>query len=146
MSIIEEIIKILEPLARPKNLQISLEGCREECLIFGDTEKLKLVLENLMSNAVKYTPSGGKIEIRLAKDGGRAVFSVKDNGVGIPESQQKRVFEKFFRGDNVVKHQTEGTGLGLYIAKNIIEQSGGKIWFKSREDEGTTFFFSLPLE
>ena len=65
--------------------------------------------------------------------------------MGIPEEQQERIFEKFFRSDNAVRHQTEGTGLGLYIARNIIEQSGGKIWFQSVENLGTVFNFTLPV-
>jgi signal transduction histidine kinase len=104
-----------------------------------------LVLENLLDNAIKYTNPGGKIKIRIFKDKGYLIFEIKDNGVGIPEEQVDRVFEKFFRSDNIVKYQTEGTGLGLYIAKNIIEQLGGKIWFRSIENVGSVFNFSLPI-
>jgi len=73
-------------------------------------------------------------------------FSIKDTGVGIPEDQQKRVFTKFFRGTNVMRLETEGSGLGLYISKNIIEAHDGKIWFESKEGKGATFYFSLPVE
>ena len=73
-------------------------------------------------------------------------FSIKDTGVGIPKDQQERVFTKFFRGANVMRMDTEGTGLGLFITKNIIEAHGGKIWFESEENKGTTFFFTLPVK
>jgi two-component system sensor histidine kinase SenX3 len=84
------------------------------------------------------------VEIDFKTKNGLVICSIKDNGVGIPEGQQEQVFEKFFRSDNSVKYQTEGTGLGLYIAKNIIKQSGGEIWFWSKEKKGSVFNFSLP--
>jgi signal transduction histidine kinase len=115
-------------------------------LALGDAEKIRLAVENILDNAVKYTNSGGKIKIKISKEGKFLMFEVKDNGVGIPEEQIKRVFEKFFRSDNATKYQTEGTGLGLYIAKNIVEQLGGKIWFKSIENIGSVFSFSIPCE
>lgn len=113
--------------------------------VFGDSEKVRLALDNLISNAFKYTTSGGKIRVGLFKKGENIVFEVDDNGVGIPEEQLARVFEKFFRSDNAIKYQTEGTGLGLYISKNIIEQLGGRIWFQSIENVGSKFSFSLPV-
>jgi signal transduction histidine kinase len=143
-AIVDEITKTLSPLIQSKNLQVVFKKCRSKCLILGDAEKLGLAVENLISNALKYSNNKGKIEIKIKKDGKDLIFSIQDNGVGIPASQQKMVFNKFFRSDNVVKYQTEGTGLGLYIAKNIVEQSGGKIWFQSKENIGTTFSFSLP--
>ena len=106
--------------------------------------QIKIVAENLIGNAVKYTTSGGKVEIVVYSKDNFLVFEVKDNGVGIPEEQMDRVFNKFFRSDNAVKYQTEGTGLGLYIAKNIVEQSGGRIWFQSIENVGSMFAFSMP--
>jgi len=144
-AIVDEIVKTLNPLIQSKNLQVVFKKYRYKCLVSGDAEKLRLAVENLVSNAVKYSNNKGKIEIKIKKDGTNLIFSIQDNGVGIPASQQKMVFNKFFRSDNVVKYQTEGTGLGLYIAKNIVEQSGGEIWFQSKEDNGTTFNFSLPV-
>lgn len=144
-EITKEIIKLLEPLIKAKELEVVFESSEDDARVLGDREKLKLVIENLLSNAVKYTLNHGRIEIKIEQSKGFLIFSVKDNGVGIPESQHKMVFNKFFRSDNVVKYQTDGTGLGLYIAKNIVEQSGGKICFQSKEDKGTTFSFSLPI-
>jgi len=144
VRIISDIVKSLSSLIGAKDIRIIFDD-KKEFFVDGDAEKLRLAIENLLSNAVKYTFNHGKIEIKSEKIKDFLVISIKDNGVGIPESQQKMVFNKFFRSDNVVKYQTEGTGLGLYIAKNIIEQSGGKIWFQSKEDVGTIFSFSMPI-
>lgn len=113
-----------------------------------DVEKIRLVIENLLDNAVRYTPPGGRVTIslRYVEKEKEIEFSIKDTGVGIPGDQQERVFTKFFRGVNVMRMETEGTGLGLFISKNIIEAHGGKIWFESEEGEGTTFYFTLPLK
>jgi len=109
-----------------------------------DIEKITLVIKNLIENAIHYTPSGGEITVRVERQDKEVLFSVQDTGVGIPKDQQKRVFTRFFRGANVIKMETEGTGLGLFISKNIVEAHGGKIWFKSKENKGSTFFFTLP--
>ncbi len=109
-----------------------------------DVEKVKLAIQNLFENAIHYTPSGGKILISLESKDKQVQFSIKDTGIGIPEDQQHRVFSKFFRASNVLRKETEGTGLGLFIAKNIIEAHNGKIWFESKEDKGSTFYFTIP--
>ncbi len=116
-------------------------------LIQADPKILRMVIQNLLSNAIKYTPEGGKVEvsISLVKNNG-ILFKVSDTGYGIPNDQQNRIFTKLFRADNVVSEDTEGTGLGLYIAKSIVEQSGGKIWFESSENKGTIFYVTLPLK
>lgn len=110
-----------------------------------DREKIEIALANLIDNALNYTPNKGTIEIFLTADKQNVEFTIQDNGVGIPKNQQKGIFSKFFRGENVVKIETEGTGLGMFIAKNIIEAHGGKIWFESEENKGTTFHFTLPI-
>jgi len=112
--------------------------------ILVDIEKIKLVIQNLIDNAVYYTLVGGTITISLTSVGKEVEFSIKDSGVGIPLDQQSRIFSKFFRADNAVKLQTEGSGLGLFIVKNIVENHGGKIWFESEENKGSTFYFRLP--
>lgn len=109
-----------------------------------DVDKIKLVIENLIDNAIKYTKSGGNVTISLKGDIKEVEFEVKDSGVGIPADQQKRIFSRFFRGANIVRLDTTGTGLGLFIAKNIIDAHRGKIWFESKENKGTTFHFTLP--
>ena len=111
-----------------------------------DAEKIQLAIQNLLDNAIRYTPTGGKIIISLGYIEKAIEFSIKDTGVGILKNQQSRVFSKFFRGANAIRMETEGSGLGLYIAKNIIEAHGGKIWFESEEGKGTTFHFTLPMK
>jgi len=145
-EVVNAVITELSPLARAKSINIKLNYGKKLPMITGDAEKIKMVIENLLSNSIKYISQRGKIEVKIIKKGGRIILSVKDNGVGIPRSQQNRIFERFFRSDNAVKYQTDGTGLGLYIAKNIIEQSGGRIWFQSVEGLGSIFSFSLPIK
>ncbi len=86
-----------------------------------------------------------KVEILLEKRRQKIYFEIKDNGVGIPKTDQKYIFQKFFRSENILKYQTQGSGLGLFIAKSIIEESGGKMSFKSEENKGSTFWFTLPI-
>ncbi|NTU66925.1 MAG: HAMP domain-containing histidine kinase [Candidatus Moranbacteria bacterium] len=140
----EEAVKSLAPILKAKGIGLAFSSSRKSAKVLGDPEKIRMVIENLLGNASKYTINEGKIEVKVSQKDGSVVFSVKDNGVGIPKEQQKRIFEKFFRSDNIVKYQTEGTGLGLYIAKNVIEQLGGNIEFDSVEGLGTIFSFSLP--
>jgi signal transduction histidine kinase len=146
-NIIEKVIKDTSPLASAKSIEIVFNINKKKVPhINGDPEKLKTVVENLVSNSIKYITKRGKIDIKLARKDNNLIFSIRDNGVGIPEEQHDQVFEKFFRSDNVVKYQTEGTGLGLYITRNVIEQTGGKIWFQSIENVGSIFSFSLPIK
>lgn len=145
VEIIDEALIGVDAITKTRNIEVIFKDKNKIPLIFGDPEKLRMVVENLLSNSIKYTANYGKIEIKLSKKSDFVIFSIKDNGVGIPLEQHGRVFDKFFRSDNIVKYQTEGTGLGLYIAKNIIEQLGGKIWFGSIEGLGSIFNFSVPI-
>lgn len=112
-----------------------------------DKEKIKIVLENLLDNAIKYTPENEKVEFTIEhnKKKEEIKVTVRDNGVGIPKKEQNEIFSKFSRGENVKRMDTEGSGLGLFITKNIVEAHDGAIWFESEEGEGTTFYFSLPV-
>ena len=115
-------------------------------LITADPKLLRMVIQNLLSNAIKYTPDGGKIRASLSLDEKKnVILKISDTGYGIPENQQDKIFSKLFRADNVIGKDTEGTGLGLYIAKSIVEQVGGKLWFESEENQGATFYVALPL-
>lgn len=113
-------------------------------LLMLDPQKIHLAIENLLDNAIKYTPEGGRIVLSVSRKHDVVLCSIRDSGVGIPESQHDRVFSKFFRGDNVIRMQTQGTGLGLFIARSIIEKHNGTVTFDSKEGKGTTFSFTLP--
>ena len=114
--------------------------------INADPKLIRIVIQNLLSNAVKYTPEKGKVTISILEKEPNVEIEVSDTGYGIPKLQQKDIFTKLFRADNVREKDTEGTGLGLYIVKNIVEHSGGKIWFESIENKGTTFYITIPKE
>lgn len=115
-------------------------------LIKGDERRLTQVLNNLFSNAIKYSPEGGLIEIHGEVNDRYVTLSVRDSGIGIPEHQQHRIFQKFSRLDNALSRKTEGTGLGLFLSKAIIEAHGGQIWFENNANSpGTTFTFCLPV-
>ena len=131
------------------NKKLKVEFQREEIQnIMLDVEKMKIVFENILDNSIRYTGVGGKIVIILEKKEKEKEIEIhiKDNGIGIPEHEQERVFSKFFRGSNVMRVDTEGTGLGLYIVRNIIEAHGGRIWFESKEKQGTTIYINIPIK
>jgi signal transduction histidine kinase len=142
----KEIIKEFEPVAKASNCEIEFSFEENLPKIFGDRYQIRQVIENLLDNAIRYTKGKGKVKIKIKKEKNFVHFEIEDNGVGIPKEDQKFIFQKFFRASNVLKYKTQGTGLGLYISKAIIERSGGKIGFKSQEGVGSTFWFKLPIK
>lgn len=145
--VVDKIVSKFSDKIRENKLQFSFEKPKTALpKVSIDGDKLEMAIENLIDNAVKYTPSGGKIKIYFKiTDSDYLTVFVEDTGIGVPENQQHRVFDKFFRADNAVKFQTEGSGLGLYIAQNIIKSHRGKINFKSQEGKGSIFYFTLPI-
>lgn len=112
--------------------------------VLGDEMKVRLVIQNFITNAIKYTKENGQIMVLLRKDGDSIKLSIIDNGVGIPAEEKSFIFQKFFRSSNAMRFQTLGSGLGLYISKYIIDMLDGKIGFNSEENKGSNFWFTLP--
>jgi PAS domain S-box-containing protein len=144
-SLVESTVGTFQMEARQKGVRLLFQkpkGPLPKAKI--DAEKMRLVISNLIDNAIRYTPNGGEVTVSLKYDTKGIECDVQDTGIGIPQNQQGRVFERFFRGANAIRLDTEGTGLGLYITKNIVEAHRGKIWFTSEENKGSTFSFWLP--
>lgn len=145
-NMIKELITRFKAFAEASNIEITFQSQGNVPLLFVDPSHMKLVVENLIDNAVRYTRGGGRIDIKIARQDEKVYFEIKDTGVGIPQKDQKYIFQKFFRSENALKEQIKGSGLGLYIVKSIVEEEGGEINFKSEEGKGTTFFFTLPVK
>lgn len=146
-SINELLDKILEDYLVDENKDVEVHKKIEQVpKITSDPTQLEIVMDNFISNAIKYTPKGGQIEIRLKQKGKTVIFEVEDSGIGIPKNEQNKVFAKFERASNVGKVQQTGSGLGLFLTKEIITKLGGKIGFNSVEDKGSTFWFQLPIK
>ncbi len=125
------ILRNFEPKIKEKNLKLLRIYAKSNFVFAADIKMIQIIFENLIANAIKYTPSGGEIRIKMKKKGNEILIGVVDTGIGIPSDQQSKIFGKFFRADNASSYKADGTGLGLYIVKTIVEKIGGKIWFKS---------------
>ncbi len=146
-KVAEEVIKEISLMAADKSIMLGLElagSSKSSMSIKTDSLILKEIISNLVSNAIKYTPDEGKVTIIVRPRSQDIQVSVTDTGWGIPKYAQDQIFSKFFRAHNIVKRETTGTGLGLYLVKGLLDRLGGKIWFESEEGKGTTFYFSLP--
>lgn len=113
--------------------------------VFADPKLLRLIFQNLLTNAVQYTPDGGSIKLTAAKRPTDTQFSVTDTGIGIPNAEREKIFTKLYRADNARRMSTDGNGLGLYMVKSILDHAGGNIWFESEEGKGSTFYVTIPL-
>lgn len=144
-ELVDTVVKEVRVLANEKGQSISVFIDDRIPIINLDPKLIRNVYLNFLTNAIKYTPNSGIIKVNVQLNREEIISSVSDNGYGIPQKDQDKIFKKFFRADNIRKHDTDGTGLGLYLVKSVVEASNGKVWFESQEDKGTTFYFTLPL-
>ena len=146
VSLTKETIQKFEPFAKALNIELEFEFEKDLPMAFADPDQVRQVIENLVDNAIRYIQGKSEVKIRIEKRGENLHFEIKDEGMGIPKEDQKYIFQKFFRARNVLRHQTQGSGLGLFIAKSIIKRLRGKIGFESEEEKGSTFWFTLPIK
>lgn len=144
-EIADYAVKELEPQISRNQLVLKKHYDSSLPKINVDPKLMQIIFQNLISNAIKYTSAGGNIYVAIEKKGEEALVKVSDTGYGIPRYQQDQVFTKLFRADNIKEKDPEGTGLGLYIIRSIIDKIGGRIWFESVENKGTTFYATIPL-
>jgi len=147
IDLINKLLVDYLPLADQHKIKIYFESPADGLAPFKfDPMRIKIVMQNLLENALRYNVENGQIVIKVEKKPPYVEVSVTDTGIGIPKDDLPKLFTKFYRGSNILKYETEGTGLGLYITKNIVEAHGGKIWAESIENRGTTIHFTLPMD
>jgi PAS domain S-box-containing protein len=144
-EIADSVIGELQPQIKKKAQSFTKKFGKGLPVMMLDKKLIRMVIQNLLTNAVKYTREKGKISFTVEQGKKNLLITVADTGMGIPKSQQPQIFKKMFRADNVREADTEGTGLGLYIVKAIITNAGGKVWFESEENKGTTFYVTIPM-
>ncbi len=148
MNIIPLIQRLVERIQMTtERHRIALETTLPYLVVSIDPRRIEQILSNLLGNAIKYSPGGGTIEVQISENEQRelACLRIKDHGIGIPAQQQSRIFHRFTRAENAEASGIGGTGLGLYLCRELIERHGGHIWFESIEGQGSTFFVELPL-
>ncbi len=153
LDVVHNSLLELSPVAKDKHIKIDMTGIRgENPLVLIDREKIRNAFENILDNAIKYTMPGGVVTIRVTKEESDVLVSVEDTGIGISETDEKFLFNKFYRGETARKAGISGTGLGLFIARGIIEKHGGKMWFEDKRRDlhvdtaGVRFSFTIPLK
>jgi PAS domain S-box-containing protein len=142
-GLVGTLVEEIQPSLEAHTIQLECDA--EALIIEGDTPRLEQVVQNLLQNAVKYSPSGGVVRVRVYRQLDRAYLAVSDEGIGIPEAAQASLFQQFYRATNVEAQQIQGMGIGLYVVKEIVALHDGEITVESREGEGSTFTVSLPL-
>jgi signal transduction histidine kinase len=143
-SLVNELRETMEPLAREKSLRMEVEIPADLPLVEADRAKLRRVLVNLVSNAIKFTSRGGRVTVSGAREDGHVRISVSDSGVGIAPEDVKRLFDKYEQARSRATRGEKGTGLGLYITKQLVELHGGEIAVESEVGKGSTFSFAIP--
>jgi signal transduction histidine kinase len=144
-EVTQGVLGEVEALVRDKGHRLSIAGAEAVPPVLADPQLLRQVIFKLVCNAIRYTLPGGELAIRMSREGSLVRWEIQDSGIGIPREAQRRLFEKFYRADNVSTIETEGTGLGLYLVRLIVERLGGKVRCESAEGKGSTFLFTLPL-
>jgi signal transduction histidine kinase len=144
-GLISSVIQEVQQGAELKDISIQTKYADVVPPVSVDPRLIRHVYTNLLTNAIKYTPPKGTITVELTVHKNTIQSKVQDSGYGIPKKDHKRIFQKFFRAQNIQKMETDGTGLGLYLAKMIVQASGGEIWFESTEGKGSTFYFTIPI-
>ena len=144
-QLIESCVETAQLKAVPRQLALHVSLPEQLPSARGDSNTLQEVLQNLLDNALQYTPAGGKIEVSASCANGHVVITVADTGIGIPQAEQQRIFERFYRVDAARSREAGGTGLGLSIARHIMEAHGGRLWVESAVGEGSRFHFSIPV-
>lgn len=146
VRIFQEVLDGFKYLIENQRQKITFKYFKDKIIIHGNEKLLEKIVSNLLSNAVNYGKRGSLISIKIEKLGtGKILFSIADDGIGIPQEEQKNIFKKFFRASNTKNIYQKGTGLGLYIVKELTKKLGGKVWFESKENKGTTFYVSFPF-
>ena len=141
-----DVVRQLQLSADTKGVEVVLDTPKRPVIIRTDSVIAKEILTNLIGNAIKYTAHGGRVTVEVRDRREDATFAVHDTGIGIPKHAQSKIFSKFFRAPNVVRQETTGTGLGLYVVKGLVSTLRGAIWFKSEEHVGSSFYVSLPKQ
>ena len=143
LQVLEKVSRLHDAHRQRNGLELAIE-CPQDLRIRTDSQLLLEILDNLLSNAYKYTPSGGKVSVRVTQEEEMIRIDVADTGYGIPKEEQQKIPEKFFRASNIASPAAAGTGIGLYMVYNIVRLIGGSISFVSEENKGTVFTLLFP--
>jgi two-component system phosphate regulon sensor histidine kinase PhoR len=144
VAFLEGILAEMAPLADKKGIVMSFGASSNDIRMQTDRAALRNIVQTYLSNAVEYTPEGGRIDLRVDEYGNDVRIAVRDTGIGIPSTIKDRLFQKFVRGENARLVKPGGVGLGLYLAKKAAQLVGGMVWFESEEGAGTTFYAQIP--
>ncbi|MFI4876973.1 MAG: sensor histidine kinase, partial [Blastopirellula sp. JB062] len=141
---IEKCLQVQRDVAATRRIALRIHPPESPILVLGDEEGVRTVLGNLIDNAIKYTPEGGSVDVAWKQEGEHVAISVQDTGLGIPQSAQERIFERFYRVDKARSREMGGTGLGLSIVKHTVQAMNGSVTVESQVGEGSKFIVRLP--
>ncbi len=145
-EVLDSVARDLENYSKLHEFEIELSGVQTDRNVMGDKLRVRQIFQNLIDNAIKYSSHPGKLSIKTSVTSGMLEVVFQDNGIGVPQNEQSKLFGRFYRASNTAKTASSGSGLGLYIVKSIAKQLNGDIRFESEEGKGTTFFVTLPID